>query len=147
MKKLVFTILIFFLVSFVLADEIRDKRELKAAGLSLLVPGGGQLYNGKYLKSGLAFGTEATFLSLALYNYSQSEKFYDEYKESGFQADLEKYNDYYDKKQNYFFWLGISVFAFSVDAFVDAHLQDYLETKNKIHLKFEAQSISINIKF
>ncbi len=147
MKKTFFALTIILLCNLAFADEIRDKRALKAAGLSLIVPGAGQIYNEKFLKSGLAFGTEVTFLSLALYNYSKSEKFHDDYKESGLQSDLEKYNDYYDKKQNYFFWLGASAFAFTVDAFVDAHLQDYLDTKNKIHLKFEAQSIILNVNF
>lgn len=147
MKKLIIFLWISLSVNVLIADEMIENRALKAAALSLLLPGGGQAYNGEYIKAGAALGTEAAFLSLALYNYSQSEKYYDEYKQQGLESDLVKYNDYYNKRQNYFFWLGASVFVFTIDAFVDAHLKDYLDTKEKIHLKFENQAILLSVKF
>ncbi|MFO7895314.1 MAG: DUF5683 domain-containing protein [Candidatus Cloacimonadales bacterium] len=147
MKKIIILLLFSLLFASLLAEDNLDKRALKAAGLSIILPGGGQVYNGSYLKASAVAGLEGAFLSLALYNYFQSENYYDDYASSGLEVDLENYNKHYDRQQNYFFWLGATIFVSAVDAFVDAHLQNYFERKEKIHLKFEDNALLLSIKF
>ncbi|NQT65014.1 MAG: hypothetical protein HQ554_02435, partial [FCB group bacterium] len=123
------------------------KQPLKAAALSCFFPGGGQLYNGKYLKSGFVFAVEGSFIGLAVYHHLEAENNYDKYKISLSETDYKEYEKYYNKRQSDFFWVGTIIFLSAIDAYIDAHLFDFEEKKNKIHLKFENNTVGLVYNF
>lgn len=147
MKKILLLAMLGCALSMLWSEESNNRRAFKAAGLSVLIPGGGQAYNGKYIKTGAVLGIEGTFLGLAIYNYIQAEMYYDDYEISLLPSDLKKYNDHYDRQQNYAFWFGTTIFVSAVDAYVDAHLRDYIPQKENIHLKFEKSALLLSWRF
>ena len=135
-------------------DLFKTKIPFKAGALSFFVPGGGQFYNEKYFKCAFVFALEGTLIGLATYHNYHAERNYDKYKqavEDTLYALSEnyysKYVNFYEKKQSDFWWLGTVIFLSTIDAFVDAHLFDYEQRKNKIHLKFEGNMISLQYNF
>jgi len=146
-KILLIIFLTFFLVSLTAEEEIVKKQPLKAAILSCLIPGGGQLYNGKYLKSGFILAVEGSFIGLAMYHHLEAEEYYDRYKVSLSDSDYNEYVKYYERRQSDFFWVGTVIFLSAIDAYIDAHLFDFDEKKNKIHLKFENNSVGLVYNF
>jgi len=143
----IYLILIFTSLS---ADEkIIEKKPLKAAVLSCVIPAGGQFYNGKYIKSGFVFALEGSFIGLAVYHHLEAEKYYNRYKiNPDINSDYYKeYVKYYEKRQSDFFWVGAILFLSAIDAYVDAHLFNFEEKKNKIHLKFENNMIGLSYNF
>lgn len=148
-KILSIIVLTLFLTSLLAEGEIRKKQPLKAVVLSCLIPGGGQLYNRKLLKSGFVLAIEGSFIGLAAYHHLEAEKYYDKYKvnpESNSDY-YEEYKKYYNKRQSDFFWVGTIIFLSAIDAYVDAHLFDFEEKKNKIHLKFENNTVGLVYNF
>ncbi len=144
MRKLFIIIFLIVIFTSLLADEkIKKKQPLKAAALSCFFPGGGQLYNGKYLKSGFVLAVEGSFIGLAVYHHLEAEKFYDRYKVSLLETDYNEYVKYYERRQSDFFWIGTIIFLSAIDAYIDAHLYDFEEKKNKIHLKFEDNTVGL----
>jgi hypothetical protein len=144
MKKIVFFICA---VSVFSLQAQTEKKPLKAAALSVLVPGGGQYYNEKKLKAAVVFSGEAILLGLSFYQHYKSEDYYDKYENTLEEMYYNKYLDYYYKKQNTLWWTGAAVFLSALDAYVDAHLFDFEETKQKIHLKFDQQMIGVSVNF
>ena len=146
-KILLIIFLTLILISLLAEEKIITKKPLKAAVLSCFIPGGGQLYNGKYLKSGFVFAVEGSFIGLAAYHHLEAEKYYDRYKVSLSETDYNEYVKYYEKRQSDFFWVGAIIFLSAIDAYVDAHLFDFEEKKNKIHLKFENNTVGLVYNF
>jgi len=146
MNKFVLLVLVLFISSLIFAEEV-TKKPFKAAALSFFIPGAGQLYNEAYLKSGIVIALEGSLIGLAVYHNIKAEYYYDKYKISDDEEDYNNYLDYYYKRQNDFWWIGVVIFLSSIDAFVDAHLFDFEEKKNKIHLKFEDNVISLSYSF
>jgi hypothetical protein len=127
------------------------KNPTKAAFLSVFMPGAGQIYNEKYLKGAGVIATQLALIG-AVIHYDQQTKKYKkatanstEYLEQ--LINQSKYYDNHEKRQSYIFWVGASVFLSAIDAFVDAHLINFLEEKNKIHLRFEDDMVQLSIKF
>ena len=146
MNKFVLLVLVLFISSLIFAEAV-TKKPFKAAALSFFVPGSGQLYNEAYLKSGIVIALEGSLIGLAVYHNSKAEYYYDRYKISEDEEDYNNYLDYYYKRQNDFWWIGVVIFLSSIDAFVDAHLFNFEEKKNKIHLKFEDNVIGLSYSF
>ena len=128
-------------------EKVIKKQPLKAVALSCFIPGGGQLYNGKYLKSGFVIAVEGSFIGLAAYHHFEAEKYYDRYEVSELETDYNEYVKYYERRQSDFFWIGTIIFLSAIDAYVDAHLFDFEEKKNKIHLKFENNTVGLVYNF
>ncbi|MCF7859478.1 MAG: hypothetical protein K9N07_09200 [Candidatus Cloacimonetes bacterium] len=148
MNKWIIILIMFCLIDSVAAEEENTRKiPLKAATLSIFIPGGGQFYNEKYVKSGFVLALESGLIGLALYDNNQAEKFYAKYQTSMQENDYDQYVNYYEKRQSDFFWIGMVVFLSMIDAYVDAHLYDFEEKKNKIHLKFEDQTLSLVYNF
>ena len=143
MRKLLISIFLILLSIHAFGEEveIKTKKPFKAAALSLIIPGGGQLYNGAYLKSTGVLVLESSMIGLAAYHHFKAEDSYDQYKISGNEDDYNDYLDYYYKRQSDLWWLGVVVF------FVYAHLLNFEEKKNKIHLKFEDNIVSLSYHF
>ncbi|MDY6915729.1 MAG: DUF5683 domain-containing protein [Candidatus Cloacimonadota bacterium] len=143
MKK----ISIFLVILLFVSASAQEKKPLKAAALSVFIPGGGQYYNEKKIKSAVVCGTELFFIGLTYYQHYKSEDYYDKYEKTLDEKYYNKYLDYYYKKQNTAWWLGASIFLSALDSYVDAHLFDFEEKKRKIHLKFEPEMLGISIRF
>jgi len=140
-------IFVFLLLSTSVFAAENSKKPLKAAALSVLIPGGGQFYNESYWKFGGICFLETSLIGLTVYHHQQSQKFYDDYAVSQNPDDYKNYLKYYDKRQSDLFWLGTTVFLSALDAFVDAHLYDFKEKKKKIHLKFERKALILSYGF
>lgn len=140
MKKLILILLICLMSFAVFGNE---KKPLKAAALSLLIPGGGQYYNESYVKFSVVALTETSLLGYSIFSRTRAERSYDDYLLSMNEADYNKYADYYADSQNGLWWTGTVVFLSVIDAYVDAHLFDFDEKKKSIHLKFEEDKMML----
>ncbi len=125
----------------------------KAATLSFVLPGGGQIYNKSYLKSGVFFLAEATFLGMSIYHHNEMKDFGGK-RNSVDEEDFEQYDIYnedyefhYKRRNSYYWWLGISIVASITDAYVDASLWDYDAKKSKIHLNMGDKNIGLSLRF
>ena len=148
MRKIFLIVFLVLILTSLLAEgEIRKKQPLKAVALSCLFPGGGQFYNGKFIKSGFVIAVEGSFIGLAAYHHLEAEKYYDSYEISELETDYNEYVKYYERRQSDFFWIGTIIFLSAIDAYVDAHLFDFEEKKNKIHLKFENNTVGLSYNF
>ena len=118
-----------FLLLFLTVGKSQDttaitiKSPKKAFALSL-VPGLGQVYNGKWIKSALIIGLEissfmAWRLNLDRYNNYDSNNF-----------PLRKYR-YLEKRNKYAWWMGIIYVYSMIDAVVDSHLHSFDHLMNK----------------
>ena len=148
MRKIVLIIFLFLVLISLSAEEKNIKKQpLKAAIFSCVIPGGGQFYNGKYLKTGFVLAVEGSFIGLATYHHLEAERYYDRYSVTGSGLDYDEYVKYYERRQSDFFWIGAIIFLSAIDAYVDAHLFDFDEKKNKIHLKFENNTVGLVYDF
>jgi hypothetical protein len=128
------------------------KNPTKAAFLSAFIPGAGQFYNERYLKGAFVIGTQATLVGMTVY-YDQKMKEYRSKTRNNTEMggdyfhDRMMYYDYYDSRQSFIFWVGATIFLSAIDAFVDAHLMNFKEMKNEIHLKFEDEKLILSVRF
>ncbi len=114
-----FLVSLFFFIILKAEDttSVRNKNPKKAFIFSL-VPGMGQAYNGRWIKSALVIGLEiSSFLSWKenLYRYNQ-------YDNNNFP--LRKYR-YLEKRNKYAWWMGIIYIYSMIDAVVDSHLHSF----------------------
>jgi hypothetical protein len=112
-----------------------QKSPLLAVGLSLLLPGSGQVYVGSYWKAPLFLGG-ACALGYTIYyfnrKYWDTQNLYDIIKSENnddnlFMLDsLRRYKEYYrdNRDMSAFYLLGVYILA-AVDAYVGAHLYDF----------------------
>lgn len=102
-------------LSLVLASESSDttlaEKSPSRAVLYSLIPGGGQIYNGKYFKAVLIFSAE-------VYMAYQFQKNSVDYERSGSHRSLEKRN-------KYAWWVGFVYVYNLLDALVDGHLSTF----------------------
>lgn len=156
-NKLVLLIIFFIMIikSVNATEESRSndfylpKNPTLAAALSIAVPGAGQIYNEKYLKSGLVIATQISLFSTVLYY----DKKVIEYRKKIREADeinyahQVKYKDYHESRQSFYFWLGASVLLSGLDAYVDAHLFNFKLLKNEVNLRFEDNMLNLSVEF
>ena len=146
MKFFFFLLLLIFLSTNIMAYDT-PKKPLKAAIFSLVLPGGGQYYNGSKIKFAFVFVAESSLIAVTSYHIYKSEHYYNLYKSSLDELDYQNYLKYYYKLKNDYWWLGTTVILSMIDAYVDAHLFDYDEKKRKIHLKFSSNAIGLQYDF
>ena len=103
-------------------DSTLTKNPKTAFYLSV-VPGVGQLYNGKLLKGSLVFALE----SFAIYYWLENAKFYRDY--DSINKPLSK-NRYLEKRNKYAWWVIFIYFYSMIDAMVDAHLTPFDQIMN-----------------
>ena len=113
MIRKVFLIVI-IIISFSFGQEI-DSTKIKTpkkAALWSILPGGGQIYNGKYLKAGIIITLE----SLAIWQSIENGKNYN----------VENSNDLYLTNRNKYAWWAFFVHIYGLlDAIVDSHLEPF----------------------
>ncbi|MCK9328396.1 MAG: DUF5683 domain-containing protein [Candidatus Cloacimonetes bacterium] len=163
-NKLLLFIILFMLSCFITTLSSQENEESKetdkidfelpknpsfAGAMSIIIPGAGQFYNEKYLKGSLFILTQAGLTS-AVIHYNKKTKEYRKKVHALDEIDYalqRKYEEYYEEKQSYIFWLGASIFLSGIDAFVDAHLFNYELKKKEIRLKFEDEKLLLSIGF
>ena len=95
----------------------------KTAFYLSVVPGGGQLYNGKLLKGSLVLALE----SFAIYSWLENARIYRDY--DNVDKPLPK-NRYLEKRNKYAWWVIFIYFYSMIDAMVDAHLSPFDQIMN-----------------
>jgi hypothetical protein len=130
-----------------LSPALKQRIPLKAAGLSLLLPGGGQVYNQQYVKAGIVIALEGLCIGYAVYHDDESDKYFKRYKETNSSLDYAQYERFYEKRQSDLFWLGTVIFLSALDAFVDAHLYNFEYNRSKVRIKFDNNSLQISFRF
>ena len=98
-------------------DSTLIKKPKTAFYLSL-IPGGGQLYNGKLLKGSIVMGLE----SLAIYSFLENSNIYKDYDNGDHPFSKGRY---LEKRNKYAWWIGIIYFYAMIDAVVDSHLHSF----------------------
>ena len=146
LKRILMILMLFAVIGHVSGFDT-GKKPMKAAALSLFIPGGGQLYNGSYWKFGIFAATETALIGYAVYNFYEGEDYYDLFLETGSEEYYNRYQDYYYDRQNTYWWLGITIFLSTIDAYVDANLYNFEQTKKKVRLKFEENALLISYDF
>ena len=118
-----------FLLLFLTVGKSQDttaitiKSPKKAFALSL-VPGLGQVYNGKWIKSALIIGLEVSSFMAWKLNLDR----YNNYDSNNFP--LRKYR-YLEKRNKFAWWMGIIYVYSMIDAVVDSHLHSFDHLMNK----------------
>ncbi|MDD3050684.1 MAG: DUF5683 domain-containing protein [Candidatus Cloacimonetes bacterium] len=149
MKKFALMIIMALLSFNYLSGFETEKKPYLASALSLLVPGGGQFYNEKYIKAGIVFGTGSFLIGSAIYHNNRANHYWDKVENlSGdYNYNVDQYNKYYSKLQNDYWWIGTTTFISLLDAFVDANLHNYKEKKKNLHMKFEDKKVVLTFNF
>ena len=114
----VFTIIV--AMSFIQAsnERVSEYKNPKKAFYFSLIPGMGQMYNGKILKSALFVGLEFS----AYYAWKNNAKIFNNYDTNNYPL---KKHRYLEKRNKYAWWIGIIYFYAMIDAVVDAHLNSF----------------------
>lgn len=111
----------FLLISTVysLQDTVEVKRkDSKKAFIYSLFPGMGQAYNGKWIKSALVIGLEAS----AYVSWQENLKKYRDYDSNDYPL---RRHRYLEKRNKFAWWMGIIYFYAMIDAIVDSHLHSF----------------------
>jgi hypothetical protein len=149
MRKMVLLLFLVFTLSSLWSFD-SGKKPLKAMTLSLAIPGGGQFYNEAYYKAVFVFALESYFIGRTIYHHDRLNHYRERVSETS-GAEEEFYqslrNKYYRRRQNDFWWLGTIIFLSVVDGFVDAHLYNFQQEKEKVHILFDKEMIGIGIDF
>lgn len=150
MKKKIILCLILLLTG-VFSNAEPVKKPLNAVLYSAFIPGGGQIYNGKYIKAGIVVGVQSYLIGSAVYHHDKRSDYArraDQAISSTEIAAMEsKRNEYRDLERNDYWWIGITAVLSIADAFVDAHLYDFEAQKEKVRLRFEDQQLQLEYRF
>ena len=114
--------------------SLKYKSPMGALFRSIAFPGWGQFYNGKYFKSTVVFGTETTFITLAVIEWKRRN----EHKRKFLNLpqdhpdkdwEFEQFR-FYEDRRNLFLWITAGIVFLSMfDAYVDAHLYNFDKEK------------------
>ena len=113
-------IVCFLFLGIILANDTSElnKKDPKKAFLFSLVPGMGQAYNGKWIKSAMVIGLE---VSSYIYWQDNISK-YNDYDQNNYPLSRHRY---LEKRNKYAWWIGIIYVYAMIDAVVDAHLYSF----------------------
>jgi hypothetical protein len=97
---------------------------------SAVFPGWGQLYNKKYIKAVIIGAGESVLIYQTAWHWHKTSTYKDLYinAEAGSDARRDyfyKFDSYRDLRNQYIWFLGLTVFYSMFDAYVDAHLQNF----------------------
>ena len=97
----------------------------KKAVVYSIIPGGGQLYNGKKIKAALMFGAQFWML----YQFQTNRSAYNLWDDGSYM----KPREYYRDNRNKYAWYSTFVYIYNLaDALVDSHLSDFDEKDEKV---------------
>ncbi len=150
-RKLLLPALLLLLGSVLLAQTENPKQPYRAMLYSAAFPGGGQFYNGMYLKTGIVIGLQGLLINYAIHDYDKMKSYQKKMNQStdAFEIALlrKKRDDWRDELRNDYWWMGITLALSMADAFVDAHLYNFNSQKDKIHLQFADKQLQLSYKF
>ncbi|MDY0016785.1 MAG: DUF5683 domain-containing protein [Candidatus Delongbacteria bacterium] len=126
---------VLFLISallFSLKAEIGEQNHKVPLFLSFVFPGGGQIYNGRYLKAGIYAALEGVLIYGAVKQNQRMNDAKDDLEHFRDIGDLERINEYeyyvntYTNERNNFIWMSAATVLLSAgDAFVDSHFKSF----------------------
>jgi len=129
----------------------RTPQPTRALIYSALFPGGGQLYNRAWVKAGLVMGVQGWLIGNAIYNDGKKDDFRQLAQNSAQPAQQLYYQameqEYRDRVNNDVWWISITAALSMVDAYVDAHLNDFDERENKLKLRFSESRLMLEYSF
>ena len=113
---------------------LKEKSPMGALLRSVALPGGGQFYNGKYIKAALVFGVETTYIVLAADEWRRAN-----FHKKKFQSappyspeqywEFDQYRFHQDRRNLYLWVISGIIFLSMFDAYVDAHLYNFDKEK------------------
>lgn len=150
MKKALFALIIVLLCTVHLQAET-PKSPTKAALYSAVLPGGGQLYNHAYAKAGVVWGVQAYLIGRAIVHDDKVEEYRGKYRKTDDvymkQFYETKLQEYKELRTSDFWWMGATTILSVLDAYVDAHLSNFDAEKERIHLLFNDDKLSLQYRF
>ena len=107
-------------LSFILGETDKKKhtQNPKKAFYYSLIPGLGQVYNEKWLKSFVIISSEIMFYQL----WQKNLKYYKTYDTNNYPL---KKHRYLEKRNKYAWWIGLVYIYSMIDSVVDAHLFEF----------------------
>ena len=103
--------------------------------LSMVIPGGGQIYNQKYIKAGIYIAVESIFIYGAIIQDQRLNDTRDDLREIKLDDILDSTQpidsyeflmDRYKKERNSFIWLSVGTILLSAgDAYVDSYFSEF----------------------
>ncbi len=149
MKKLILSLLLLVTLASLTALEI--SRPYRAGAYSLILPGGGQIYNKAYVKAGIVIGVQGYLIGTALHHNAKKKDFQSLANQTANPFDQQYYqlqaDDYADRLRSDYWWMGITTALSVIDAWIDAHLVDFEAEKERIHLHFEDGQVGLQFRF
>jgi hypothetical protein len=152
MRRLLLLFLFVLVIFPVLQAVEYTKQPYRAMLYSAVLPGGGQLYNEAYLKTALVAGLQAFLISLAVSDAGKVNDYQDLMQEHLSDPGLyEQYksrrDDYKEELRSDYWWIGTVLVLSVADAFVDAHLYNFKQEKQKVLLRFSDRSLQLQYRF
>jgi O-antigen/teichoic acid export membrane protein len=118
------------------------KKPALAIGLSAVLPGAGQVYNNKYVKSAVIFSAQSALAGTAAYFYYSYFTFREQYGES---ATVTKEALTYAKQVT---WFSAAVYVYNlIDAYVDAHLSNFPDERLILEPDPKMNGVRLSYKF
>ena len=99
-------------------NESYKTKKPKVAFYYSLIPGLGQIYNGKWIKSAMFIGLEIVSIDA----WSKNKTIYNKFENGEYPL---RKNRYLEKRNKYAWWIGIIYVYAMIDAVVDAHLHTF----------------------
>ena len=118
-------IILILVVEFLMGQGVDTSahKSPKTAFFFSMVPGGGQVYNAKWVKAMIFMGLEAS----AIKAWMENSEYYNNYDQGNYPLSKRRY---LEKRNKYAWWIGFIYFFGMLDAVVDAHLQPFDEIMN-----------------
>jgi len=118
---------------------------------SAFVPGGGQIYNKAYLKAGVVVGLQSYLLANTLHQDALVQDYKSKINKENDAFLIQSYRDkQYEARQartSGIWWMAIVSTLSVLDAYVDAHLTDFEEQREGLHLRFEDEKITLIYRY
>lgn len=127
-------------------DTINLERRLrqnptKALFKSLIIPGWGQVGNGRYLKAAVVVGLDTWFVGAAIHYDRRASELKKKYEAATTRDSRNMYyGAYEDRRQErtkYLFFLGVTTLVSIFDAYVDAHLSGSPIARDEKEISFQ----------
>ena len=99
-------------------NESYKTKKPKVAFYYSLIPGLGQIYNGKWIKSAMFIGLEIVSINA----WSKNKTIYNKFENREYPL---RKNRYLEKRNKYAWWIGFIYVYAMIDAIVDAHLHPF----------------------
>jgi len=97
---------------------------------SVILPGWGQYANHKYQKAAIFFGLETFFLFKSVQYFRRTRDDFDTFQETKKRQDFFAYDAARKSRNKYYWFFAGTIFISMWDAYADAHLKPFEETRN-----------------